>query len=404
MKVLMVTPSYYPSIGGIETFIETIVKKLNERGVNADVMSLNRTADWQPVWRGSTMFEGSHKVIKVPTRKIPEIRIGSKTLTPMKAYLQTSFLPKSSYSKLVKNYDISHFHDENDLSLLFSTCYVRKPRIFHYHTLPLSFHDLRKKEKVLCKFLLRKLVLYHMVNSGYSKDLLVRLGIDSRRVFVFPNVIDLHEYRETSSSFDSVDKNILCICRLNFYKADAINSLIDSALELCKHLPNLNILVAGGGPYYRYVEARAIEINRRLKKKVIVLLGEIADQDKKLELIRSSNLVVGASRVALEAMACRKPVIVVGDRFAIGNSYAAFCGIVKEDNIEELEYYNFSFMRNVEGVTSKRIAEVALPLLTDEKYQRHVGAFGRHFVERKYDAKKAVGTLEKIYESLEARL
>ena len=46
MKVLMVTPSYYPIIGGAETIIHDLSMKLNERGISTDIMTFNMEEKW----------------------------------------------------------------------------------------------------------------------------------------------------------------------------------------------------------------------------------------------------------------------------------------------------------------------------------------------------------------------
>jgi len=48
MRILMVTPSYYPIIGGTESFIEDISLKLNEMGKTTDVLTFNIDQTWKP--------------------------------------------------------------------------------------------------------------------------------------------------------------------------------------------------------------------------------------------------------------------------------------------------------------------------------------------------------------------
>jgi glycosyltransferase involved in cell wall biosynthesis len=404
MKVLMVTPTYYPTIGGIETFIETIAKSLNERNVSTDIMVLSRTADGNASWGGGVSSSEAGKVIRVPTSKIPEFQFLKRTITPFRVYLQTEFVPESSCLRLMKDYDILHFHDENDLSLFTFSFLIKKPKIFQYHTLPISLPYLKKKEKILCRYMLKKAVAYHFVNSEYSKNLLETMKISSERICVVPNAIDLNTYapkpKPTGKSAAEDETKILCISRLSFEKLDAVTSVVNSASRLYEHVSKLSIVIVGTGPYYNYIKELAEKINKRLNKKIVTVLGGMKVES---ELINSSDIVVGVSRVALEAMACSKPVIIAGDRFIDGKSEAFFGGVVTKENAEELKYYNFCYKRDSERITPDKIVDAALNLLTNEKHKTEVGAFGRDSVEKEYDSNKIAQQLEDIYRFLEAQ-
>ena len=49
MKVLMVTPSFRPILGGTETYVEQLTIALNRKGVTTDVMTFNMDSKWNPV-------------------------------------------------------------------------------------------------------------------------------------------------------------------------------------------------------------------------------------------------------------------------------------------------------------------------------------------------------------------
>ena len=51
MKILMVTPSYDPIIGGTETVVRELAGKLDEIGTHTDVMTFNMNKKWNPTWR-----------------------------------------------------------------------------------------------------------------------------------------------------------------------------------------------------------------------------------------------------------------------------------------------------------------------------------------------------------------
>jgi len=401
MRVLMVTPTYYPSVGGIETFIDTITKKLNEIGVNVDIMVFSRNSFGQPLWAGGIEDTGEFKIIRVPAMKVPEIHLLGKEITPFKAYLQMSYTPKLSYIKLTKNYDILHFHDEDDLTMPFLSFPIKRPKIFHFHTLHVSLPYLKKREKFICRLLLRKTFAYSMVNSEYYRKLLGNIGIPREKILVIPNVIDLNKYTCSKPEYVNSQniKKILYMSRLSFEKLPAIENVIMSAQVLYGQMPRLEILIAGTGAYYSYVKKMAEKINKKLDKNVIKVLGKI-DEDEKIALMSSCDIVIGASRVVLEAMALGKPVIVTGDRILEKNSTAVLGGIVTKEKIDEFKYYNFQYTNHHIDLTPENVANEILKLLNDEEYMKELGEFGRKFVEKEYNADKVAKKLEKIYESL----
>jgi len=66
MKVLFVTPSYYPIVGGSEVLTRILTAKLNEMGIHADIMTLNMDRKWSPVWKAKTAKDGQATVFKEP--------------------------------------------------------------------------------------------------------------------------------------------------------------------------------------------------------------------------------------------------------------------------------------------------------------------------------------------------
>lgn len=52
MRVLMVTPGFYPIKGGTETVVRNLSAELNKMGVHANVMTFNMDRKWSPKWRG----------------------------------------------------------------------------------------------------------------------------------------------------------------------------------------------------------------------------------------------------------------------------------------------------------------------------------------------------------------
>jgi glycosyltransferase involved in cell wall biosynthesis len=52
MRVLMVTPGYYPIRGGTETVVRNLSIELSKIGVDIDIMTFNMDQKWHPKWKG----------------------------------------------------------------------------------------------------------------------------------------------------------------------------------------------------------------------------------------------------------------------------------------------------------------------------------------------------------------
>ena len=66
LKVLMLTPTYYPIISGSETAMRLLAMGLNSNRIQTDVMTLNMDKLWLPKWTGRTEMsdDGSARELK----------------------------------------------------------------------------------------------------------------------------------------------------------------------------------------------------------------------------------------------------------------------------------------------------------------------------------------------------
>ena len=131
----MLTPSFAPIVGGTERVVQNLALKLNEVGIQTDVMTLNMNEKWNPVWRGETR-ENGYKIFRVPAFNAFR---GFK-INPLNFFFGIHVLPKLNFASQLKDYDILHFHDDIDLSFSFFSSFMRKPKIFHCHTLAFTYN------------------------------------------------------------------------------------------------------------------------------------------------------------------------------------------------------------------------------------------------------------------------
>ena len=101
MKVLMLTPSYDPTIGGTETVVKNLAINLNKTGVKTDVMTFNMDKKWEPRWKWEIKEEHGFKVFRIPA-----FNLFGKIPNPMGFFFKVNVIPNPSFRKIIKAYDI----------------------------------------------------------------------------------------------------------------------------------------------------------------------------------------------------------------------------------------------------------------------------------------------------------
>lgn len=149
MRVLMLTPSYDPIIGGTETVVKNLVINLNKIGVETDVMTFNMDKKWEPRWKWEIRDEDGFKVYRIPA-----FNPFNKMPNPLGLFFKVNVIPDPSFRKVIKEYDILHFHDDVDLTLPLFSCFSLKPKVFQCHSLQETFNSYRTN--VVCRMIFKK--------------------------------------------------------------------------------------------------------------------------------------------------------------------------------------------------------------------------------------------------------
>ncbi len=129
MRVLMVTPSYFPIKGGAETVVRELSINLNRIGIPTDILTFDMNCKWRPSWQGKIESIDGIMVLKIPGFNwLP--RAHSNRIT------QGINLIPGQFRKYFKNYDLIHFHI-GDLTFPLFSAGLKVRRIAQFHT-PLS--------------------------------------------------------------------------------------------------------------------------------------------------------------------------------------------------------------------------------------------------------------------------
>lgn len=214
---------------------------------------------------------------------------------------------------------------------------------------------------------------YSLAVCDNIKDHIVKdLAVDENKIEVLRNGIDISKYTETLLP-QNERKVISIIGRLSGPKGDVTYNLLENSLDLDLY----KVRVIGG--------STIPERFNKFKDKVD-FLGYVSDVPKK---IKESNIIIGAGRVAIEAILSSRPIIAIGEAKSIG--------LVDKTSVTEALSSNFgdiglSYTDGFDWEKIKEDVEEALTLNTEELHEI------RHIVKSEFDLKKIVRNIEIIYQ------
>jgi glycosyltransferase involved in cell wall biosynthesis len=211
---------------------------------------------------------------------------------------------------------------------------------------------------------------------------------------IVPNGIDLtafypSEHSKLRSDLGIAEDAIVLVyaSRLAWGKATACDTLLRAMKDLHQYgWDRLQLIVVGDGPKYEAIHALASFIQEESGRKFIHMLGK---QSQMREYYNAADIVVGTGRVALEAMACEKPVLAIGNH--------GYYGWVEPDNYEQAWSHYFgdhgSYSRYSRYLLSSDIAQGCRRL----EVLRAWGKEGRRWVEREFHIERALEQTINVY-------
>jgi glycosyltransferase involved in cell wall biosynthesis len=222
-----------------------------------------------------------------------------------------------------------------------------------------------------------------------------RFGSRARIMEIMPNRIDLEMFHPDLDSSDFVrdrelpveDWKIAFMSRIDRTKINSLRNAITAIGIMSDRGRNVTLAIAGDGDMRTEIEAMAREINTRVGREAIILLGSIT---RTPEFLSWADIVFGIGRCAWEGMACEKPVIVVGEN--------GIAGIVEQSSVDTLAYYNFAGRNRKEPADPSLLADAVEGIMTDSQRYRTLASFAREYVIERYDYRAGAGKLEKMYE------
>ncbi len=367
MRVLMATMQL--DIGGAETHIVELSKALARRGLEVYVASNGGAYEKELAEAGITH-------IKVPFHS-------KNPMCMYKAY--------TSLRKIILDYDFDIVHAHARIPA-FLCGLLQKRYHFRFVTTAHWVFSTRFPYNLLTCWGDRSLA----VSDDIKTYLMDNYGIPGDNIRVTINGIDTEkfskdtDYSGIAAEFDLKEdkRRIVYVSRMDTDRSLAAHKLIAIARELANEIPNLEIVIVGGGNDFEKIKEEAEAVNRIVGSRLIVTTGSRTDIN---QFTASGEMFIGVSRAALEAMACEKPSIIAGNE--------GYIGIFDEDKLQISIDTNFCCRGCRE--TSEEIlkADVLSVLKAAPQERERLGQVARETVKQYYSVETMADDAMKMYVS-----
>ena len=238
------------------------------------------------------------------------------------------------------------------------------------------------------------------VSDDIKAYLIREYGLPAENISVTINGIDTNKFSPDVSgeevirefNLDPAKPILSYVSRMDEDRALVARQLIEIAPQLDRLVPDVQLLIAGGGNVFDELNAKAKAVNAAMGRTCITMTGPRTDINK---IVAAGEVFVGVSRAALEAMAAAKPVIVAGNE--------GYHGLFTADKLEEAQAGNFccrGLPLSDPAVLLKDVAE-ALNLAAQEK--KAVGEYGRQVIFDYYSVRRMAGDCLAMYDQVRRR-
>ncbi len=369
MKVLMATMQL--DIGGAETHIVELSKALSRKGVEVIVAS-----------------KGGAYVAELEAAGIRHFNVALNSKSPCTIYRAYKALEKIILEEKV---DIVHAHARIPG---FICGLLKRKYKFRFVTTAHWVFSTRFPFNRLTNWGDRSLA----VSDDIKQYLTDNYGIKAENIRVTINGIDTEKFSDNIDYSDIAEEfgfgegktRVVYVSRMDVDRSLAAHKLIEAVPQLYREIPDLEVVIVGGGNDFDSVKKEAESANEALGKRVVITTGGRIDINK---FAASGDVFVGVSRAALEAMACKKPAVIAGNE--------GYIGIFDKDKLETAIDTNFC-CRGCAETTAERLSADLLKLLLPgkEQWRRELGEYALSTVEKYYSVDTMANDAIKMYVSI----
>lgn len=333
MKILLLIDAL--GVGGAETHVITLAKGLQAQGHTVAVLSSGGVLERSLASCGVAVY-------RFPTASL---RRASFALSLLRCVRTLRRLQKT------QNFDVMHAHTRRTALLL--RLFRASERLRPAYKIP---HRLSYRRRALRRLFSPALVVsaharfaprhrllsfWGEVSVAVSDDLREHLlhsfGVPRERICVVPNGIDGDTFcRAPTDQSEPSELRITFASRLDGDCSAAAKSLVAIAPALLREAQKrgkrLRLTILGGGDHYQQIAEAAERVNAQsgMPEPLVVAVGAT---DRVADYFRQTDIFVGVSRAALEALTCGCLVILAGDE--------GFGGLLTEQNFDAHAAGNF---------------------------------------------------------------
>jgi len=368
MKIFMISPYFYPEIGGAEFAAYEVSRRLAARGHRVALVTKHFGE-----LRDREILHGV-EVLRVRALNVR----GLRSLSALPGMLGRSL-------SMAGGWDIVHAHIPYPSA--FIAWLLRKLKGVPYVVTSQGSELLDYPEekplrliKPMTAAVLKEASHVHVISKALQDSVIKNFGVKASRVTVIPNGVDLEVFNPSRKKRLWDERVILSVSRLT--PKNGLEHLILAMREVVKH-QDCRLVIAGDGEQRRFLESLA---ERKGLKKHVSFAGWVP-YERVPELLASSELFVrpsvteGLGTAFLEAMACGVPVV--------GTRVSGILDII-------------THMHNgllVSPGQPDEIARAILRLLEDDDLRRRLINNGLRFVQR-YSWDAITDRYEEIYRNV----
>lgn len=331
MKIAMVYDAIYPWVkGGGERRIYELGKRLTLQGHEVHIFGVK----W---WNGSDIIEKDGMVIHGVCGKT-DLYINGRRSIYEAIVFSARLLPHLMREKF-DIIDVTAFPFFSCLTAKFVSIFTGVPMVITWHEVWGDYwYEYIGKSGFFGKtveYIASRLGKKSIAVSRMTENNLEVLGVDSKKISIIPNGVDLRRIRGINPSGNKCD--IIFVGRL--IKEKNVDVLIGAICSLRKNIPNIRCHIVGNGPERN----KLIELIVKYGLLGVVRFFDFMEYDEVIAQIKSSKMLIlpssreGFGMVVLEAFACGIPVITVRkERNAASELISEETGLIVDLDVLEL--------------------------------------------------------------------
>ena len=368
MKIFMALMAL--NIGGAETHVLELSKELSRMGPEVVVASAGG------VYTKELLQSG-----------IRHIRVPLHTKSPFA--VMTSYIRLARILKREK-FDIVHAHARIPAVIL---GWLQKRMHFHLVT---SAH-LNFKLNFLWRAIANWGERCIAVSEDIKEYLIREYGVISDHISLTINGIDGEKFSSdidfspilSEFSLDVKKRRIVYISRIDTDRSLPAFHLAEIAPRLYERYPDTEIVIVGGGNDFERLKKECDAANNSIGKKYITLAGARSDINV---FVASSDVFIGVSRSALEAMAASKPTILSGNQ--------GYLGIFDAAKRDVAVATNFCCRDCGDPLPDRLYDDIATLLDADKSALDAIGAYNKGIVDEFYSVRRMANDYLKMYDEV----